>query len=236
MEEKMQNPFGPSLATDKLKNISTGHILAATTLVDAKHLGLKAMNATMTTNADKIIQPMIETFTTHLKKNSSWPDGFCLVLGVNAQATRVMQTEHTNDDKLCCFNHEEADTKIFADIASYYNNSVVIIQARDTDIIILAMYQFPCLLNVIELWVEKNDLFLPILDFVNDLGKAVGKDVLALTDTLLVSYILSGCDWVSYPFKRGKERAVKAALQHVDKKPALSNFIRNECGPSAHDQ
>ncbi|KAG1679024.1 Zinc finger protein 862 [Nymphon striatum] len=435
VEEKMQNPFHPSLATDKLINISTGQILAVTTLVDAKRLGLKAMDAATTTNADKIVQPKMETFATHLKKiqkkidtvkevireesavtralcfaqnlsdearteafsyewleyppslfepekngysmrkgckstylstlqaevvdsweplkelppsaadavyvvdamafiqrfntlgsstfgqlqeryrekllnmkprhctevhfvgdqydfglkslkgdkrqrresninlpeyvpadsmtipdwktllsnpcnktnmlsylasrwsqEASWPAGFCLVLGVNAQATRVTQTEHTNVDELYCPNHEEADTRIFAHIASCDDNDVFVIQATDTDIIVLAMYHFPRLPNVVELWVEKNDLFLSIHDLVNESAKAVGKDVLALTDTLLISYILSGCDSVSYPFKRGKKRTVKVALEHVDKHPAFSNCIRHESGPSAYDQ
>ncbi|KAG1680227.1 putative RNA polymerase II subunit B1 CTD phosphatase rpap2 [Nymphon striatum] len=162
--------------------------------------------------------------------------GFCLVLGVNAQATRVTQTEHTDVDELYCPNHEEADTRIFAHIASCDDNNVFVIQATDTDIIFLAMYHFPRLPNVVELWVEKNDLFLSIHDLVNELAKAVGKDGLALTDTLLISYILSGCDSVSYPFKRGKKRTVKVALEHVDKHPTLSNCIRHESGPSAHDQ
>ncbi|KAG1684653.1 hypothetical protein GQR58_009370 [Nymphon striatum] len=438
VEEKMQNPFHPSLATDKLMNISTGQILAATTLIDAKRLGLKAMDAATTTNADKIVQPKMETFATHLKKiqkkidtvkevireesavtrtlcfaqnlsdeapteafsyewleyppllfepekngysmrkgckstylstlqaefadsweplkelppsaadavyvvdamafiqrfntlgsstfgqlqeryrekllnmkprhctevhfvgdqydfglkslkgderqrresninlpeyvlavladsmkipdwktllsnpcnktnmlsylasrwsqEVSWPAGFCLVLGVNAQATRVTQMEHTDVDELYCPNHEEADTKIFAHIASCDDNNVFVIQATDTDIIVLAMYHFPRLPNVVELWVEKNDLFLSIHDLVNELAKAVGKDVLALTDTLLISYILSGYDSVSYPFKQGKKRTVKVALDHVDKHPALSNCIRHESGPSAHDK
>ncbi|KAK7086311.1 hypothetical protein SK128_005002 [Halocaridina rubra] len=51
-------------------NISTGQILAGTTLVDAKHLSLEAMNAATTTNADKIVQLKTETFPTHLKKTS----------------------------------------------------------------------------------------------------------------------------------------------------------------------
>ncbi|KAG1686688.1 Cleavage stimulation factor subunit 3 [Nymphon striatum] len=138
--------------------------------------------------------------------------------------------------KLYCPNHEEADTRIFAHIASCDDNNVFVIQATDTDIIFLAMYHFPRLPNVVELWVEKNDLFLSIHDLVNELAKAVGKDGLALTDTLLISYILSGCDSVSYPFKRGKKRTVKVALEHVDKHPTLSNCIRHESGPSAHDQ
>ncbi|KAK7081099.1 hypothetical protein SK128_002188 [Halocaridina rubra] len=37
---------------------------------------------------------------------SSWPNGFCLVLGVNAQETHVMQMEHTSVDELYCPNHE----------------------------------------------------------------------------------------------------------------------------------
>ncbi|KAG1669339.1 Zinc finger protein 696 [Nymphon striatum] len=406
VEEKMQNPFHPSLATDKLMNISTGQILAATTLVDVKRLGLKAMDAATTTNADKIFQPKMETFATHLKKiqkkidtvkevireesavtralcfaqnlsdearaeafsyewleyppslfepekngysmrkgckstylstlqaevavswellkelppsaadvvyvvdtmafiqrfstlgsstfgqlqeryrekllnmkprhctevhfvgdqydfglkslkgderqrresninlpeyvpadsmkipdwktllsnlcnktnmlsylasrwsqEASWPAGFCLVLGVNAQATRVTQTGHTNVDELYCPNHEEADTRVFAHIASCDDNNAFRLQIQ-----ISSSWQ------------------------LNESAKAVGKDMLALTDTLLISYILSGCDSVSYPFKRGKKRTVKVALEHVDKHPALSNCIRHESGPSAHDQ
>ncbi|KAG1679025.1 Protein CASC3 [Nymphon striatum] len=176
---------------------------------------------------------MLSYLASRWSQEASWPAGFCLVLGVNAQAT---QTEHTDVDELYCPNHEEADTRIFAHIASCDDNNVFVIQTTDTDIIFLAMYHFPRLPNVVELWVEKNDLFLFIHDLVNELAKAVGKDVLALTDTLLISYILSSCNSVSYPFKRGKKRTVKVALEHVDKHPTLSNCIQHESGPFAHDQ
>ncbi|KAG1659213.1 Spectrin beta chain [Nymphon striatum] len=179
---------------------------------------------------------MLSYLASRWSQEASWPAGFCLVLGVNAQATRVTQTEHTDVDELYCPNHEEADTRIFAHIASCDDNNVFVIQTTDTDIIFLAMYHFPRLPNVVELWVEKNDLFLFIHDLVNELAKAVGKDVLALTDTLLISYILSSCNSVSYPFKRGKKRTVKVALEHVDKHPTLSNCIQHESGPFAHDQ
>ncbi|KAG1663251.1 hypothetical protein GQR58_020488 [Nymphon striatum] len=178
---------------------------------------------------------MLSYLASSWSQEASWPAGFCLVLGVNAQATRVTQTEHTDVDELYCPNHEEADTRIFAHIASCDDNKVFVIQATDTDIIFLAMYHFPRLPNVVKLWVEKNDLFLSIHDLVNELAKAVGKDVLALTDTLLISYILSGCDSVCYPFKRGKKRTVKVALEHVDKHSTLSNCIRHKSGTSAHD-
>ncbi|KAG1699858.1 hypothetical protein GQR58_005446 [Nymphon striatum] len=412
VEEKMQNPFHPSLATDKLMNISTGQILAATTLVDAKRLGLRAMDAATTTNADKIVQPKMETFATHLKKiqkkidtvkevireesavtsalcfaqnlsdearteafsyewlehppslfepekngysmrkrckstnlstlqaevADSWeplkelpPSAADAVYVVDAMAfiqrlntlgsSTFGQLQERYREKLlnmkprhCTEVHfvgdqydfglkslkgderqrresninlpeyvpadsmnipdwktllsnpcnktnmlsylasrwsqeaswpagfclviwgERPGNPIFAHIASCDDNTVFVIQATDTDIIVLAMYHFPRLPNVVELWVEKNDLFLSIHDLVNESAKAVGKDVLALTDTLLISYILSGCDSVSYPFKRGKKKTVKVALEHVDKHPALSNCIRHESGPSAHDQ
>ena len=40
---------------------------------------------------------------------------------------------------------------------------------------------------------------------------------------LLIGYVLSGCDSVSYPFKRGKRKAAKVALQHIGEMTALSN-------------
>ncbi|KAG1672870.1 hypothetical protein GQR58_015794 [Nymphon striatum] len=226
-------------------------------LVDAKRLGLKAMDAATTTNADKIVQPKMETFATHLKKiqkkidtvkevikeesaaevADSWeplkelsPSSADAVYVVDAMA--FIQRFNT----LGSSTFGQLQERIFAHIASCDDNNVFVIQATDTDIIVLAMYYFPRLPNVVELWVEKNDLFLSIHDLVNESAKAVGKDVLALTDTLLISYILSGCDSVSYPFKRGKKRTVKVALEHVDKHPALSNCIRHKSSPSAHDQ
>ena len=126
-------------------------------------------------------------------------------------------------ENLYCPNHEEADTLIFAYIVSCPENSVVVIQATDTDIVLLSMYYFPRLSNLFEIWVEKYDTFLPIHNLVKELAKKVGKDLLVLTDTLLIGYVLSGCDSVSYPFKRGKRKAAKVALQHIGEMPALSN-------------
>ncbi|KAG1695930.1 Glycine receptor subunit alpha-2 [Nymphon striatum] len=118
---------------------------------------------------------MLSYLASRWSQEASWPAGFCLVLRVNAQATRVTQTEHTDVDELYCPNHEEADTRIFAHIASCDDNNVFVIQATDTDIIFLAMYHFPRLPNVVELWVEKNDLFLSIHDLVNELAKVSWK-------------------------------------------------------------
>ncbi|KAG1684642.1 hypothetical protein GQR58_009358 [Nymphon striatum] len=67
-----------------------GQILAATTLVDAKRLGLKVMDAATTTNADKIVQPKMETFATHLKKIQKKIDTVKEVIREESAVTRAL--------------------------------------------------------------------------------------------------------------------------------------------------
>ena len=71
---------------------------------------------------------------------------------------------------------------------------------------------------------EKFDTFLPIHDLVIELAITLDKDSLEITETLLVAYVLSGCDSVSYPYKRGKKRAAKVALQQIGKMVTFANF------------
>ncbi|KAG1666376.1 hypothetical protein GQR58_018912 [Nymphon striatum] len=142
---------------------------------------------------------MLSYLASRWSQEASWPAGFCLVLRVNAQATRVTQTEHTDVDELYCPNHEEADTGIFAHIASCDDNNVFVIQATDTDIIVLAMYHSPRLPNAVELWVEKNDLILSIHDLVNESAKAVGKDVPSAHDQVITEARSFFCDLYGKP-------------------------------------
>ena len=88
----------------------------------------------------------------------------------------------------------------------------------------LCLYHYPRLKNISHLWVEKNDIYLPIHDLVNKIASSLGKNALELTETLLAAYVLSGCDSVSYLFKRGKKRAAKVAIQRVGKMSTLANF------------
>ena len=153
---------------------------------------------------------------------SSLPDGFTMVLGIEAQA--ICLTNNGVRDQPHCPNHGEADTRIIAHIASFPEASKVVVQATDTDILMLCLYHYPRLMNISHLCVEKNDIFLPIHDLVNQMASSLGKNALELTETLLVAYVLSGCDSVSYPFKRGKKRAAKVAIQLVGKMSTLANF------------
>ena len=70
---------------------------------------------------------------------ASWADGLAVVLGFDPQAIRVTNTNIKAVENQYCPNHEEADTRIFAHIASSPENFVVVIQATDTDIVLLSM-------------------------------------------------------------------------------------------------
>ena len=155
---------------------------------------------------------------------STVPDGITIVIAVDAQAVQVSSYGVSILQELYCPTHEEADTRIFAHMAKFPEGSRVVVQATDTDILMLCLYHYPRLENIEQLWVEKFDTFLPIHDLVNELARTLDKDSLEITETLLVAYVLSGCDSVSYPYKRGKKRAAKVALQQIGKMVTFANF------------
>ncbi|KAJ8377976.1 hypothetical protein AAFF_G00249660 [Aldrovandia affinis] len=68
-----------------------------------------------------------------------------------------------------------------------------------------------------ELWVKKMDIYLPHAHVIAD-ALAVKYDVEAadLSSMLLSTYILTGCDTVSYLYRRGKKLAYKTAVDHLE--------------------
>ncbi|KAG1655757.1 hypothetical protein GQR58_024336 [Nymphon striatum] len=252
------------------------------------------MDAATTTNADKIVQPKMETFATHLKKIQKKIDTVKEVIREESAVARALCFAQNLSDEarteafsyewleyppslfepekngysmrkgckstyLSTLQAEVADSwEPFKELppsaadAVYVVDAMAFIQRFNTlgsstfgqlqerlQIQISSSWQ--CIISLdcqtlLSYGWRRMICSSPSTDLVNESAKAVGKDVLALTDTLLISYILSGCDSVSYPFKRGKKRTVKVTLEHVDKHPALSNCIRHESGPSAHDQ
>jgi hypothetical protein len=101
------------------------------------------------------------SYITSCWAKSPLPDGISLIVGVDTKGICVTNRGVTVLEDICCNNHEEADTRIFAHIASRSESNSFVIHATDTDIILLAMYHFPRLRHVTELWVEKNSLYLP---------------------------------------------------------------------------
>ena len=151
------------------------------------------------------------------------PEGFTLSITENAEVVCITKTGTSRIGELCCPLHEEADTRIFAHIA-VSNQPRVIIQATDTDIIMLSMYYLPRFDHIEEMWIEKTNEFIPVHDTVNSLVSRVYHSPLHLTNILLCLYVLTGCDSVSYPYKIGKNKAAKLAIQFLDKFPLLSCF------------
>ena len=66
-----------------------------------------------------------------------------------------------------------------------------------------------------ELWVKKMDIYLPAHAIAQALAVNYCVDAANLTAMLLSTYILTGCDTVSYPYRRGKRRAYKATVDHL---------------------
>lgn len=135
-------------------------------------------------------------------------------------------------DELSCSLHEEADTRIMAHLwysVEQLGCTRAVVHATDTAIIILCMYYYCCLASLQELWVQtKPDRFLPIHELVASLSGKYMKHQEELTATLLCVYVLSGCDTVSYPFRRGKKKAAAVAIDMVGRLPNLAAYGSSE--------
>ena len=62
---------------------------------------------------------------------------------------------------------------------------------------------------------NEMDIYLPIRAIAVALPVKYAIEAADLTSTLLIMYILTGCDTVSYPYRRGKKRAYKTAVDHL---------------------
>ena len=95
--------------------------------------------------------------------------GTSLVLGETfideGKATKLGRDGQSTINALRCEQHEEADTRMFADAAyaaANYEQSCIVVHATNTDIIILGMYHVCQLPPVTELWMQKQDSCLPV--------------------------------------------------------------------------
>ena len=69
-----------------------------------------------------------------------------------------------------------------------------------------------CRIPLSELWIEKKEQFLPVHTLTRKLCEHTQRLGLATSDCLLTCYVLTGCDTVSYPYRRGKRNAAHCAL------------------------
>ena len=155
-------------------------------------------------------------------EHTSLPPGCRLILGgvFHNPGRSVLLTKECQIDlpELFCEKHEEADTRIFAHLAyclQYLHHKRAVVMATDTDVVMMCLYYSTCLDGLEELWVKKMDVYLPAHAIAAALAVKYDVEATALTSVLLGIYILTGCDTVSYPYRRGKKRAFKAAAEHV---------------------
>ena len=90
------------------------------------------------------------------------------------------------------------------------------------------MYHFCCLPGLQELWIQlKPDNYLPVHTLIDSLSRKYNKPPKALMSTLISVYVLSGCDTVSYPFRRGKKKAATVGINMAGSLQHLSSYADN---------
>ncbi|CAG9771491.1 unnamed protein product [Ceutorhynchus assimilis] len=126
--------------------------------------------------------------------------------------------------------HEEADTRIF-EIINFFKDTfdIFVIYSLDPDVFVLSMF-FSVTLDV-KIWMEREKKFIPCFSIIQALAKLKHQDVKILADNLLSVYCLSGCDCVSFPFRKGKG-ALKIVLSQEPDKMHISPFgTKSTCNP-----
>ena len=117
---------------------------------------------------------------------------------------------------MSCPAHEEADTRMMAHL-SYCVEELdcqrVVIESADTDVVLLSMYHFCRLPKLQELYIHRNNKFLHVHSVIECLDRKYDSSTQDVTANLLSAFALTGCDSVSYPFRRGKKMAAKIVLK-----------------------
>ena len=165
-----------------------------------------------------------------MKNNTTLPADLKIVIGGllkdPGKTIEITKSECTEIPELACREHEEADTRMFAHAAyciQNYNCDIAVFQATDTDIFVYAMYHCARIPTLKELWIQK-DMCIPVHDIVSALSRKYNSDSEELSGTLLSVYILTGCDTVSYPFNKGKKRALTVALDNLEDLSTLGSM------------
>ena len=138
--------------------------------------------------------------------------------GTDGSTVSVSKNTTFDIADLSCSKLEKADTRIMAHLAyclKVYGHERAVIYATDTDITLLSMYYSVFLSELKELWIQRDDRYIPLHVLIKSLCDTSDKDPHELSATLLSTYVLSGCDTVSYPYGRGKGRSAKLALKMI---------------------
>lgn len=169
--------------------------------------------------------------TSWMKNAHLLPQGFKLVLGGMlrdpGKTVLVSTTETTVVPELCCSSHEEADTRIFCHLlyaVQKFGCQKAVIQATDSDVILMGVYHAVRITGLQELWIRKANKFLACHEIAENIAVRHELPPLLITSVMLSVYILTGCDTVSYPYRRGKKRAFDLAMLHTEKLRPIADY------------
>ena len=152
------------------------------------------------------------TAVSWIKNAHSLPQGFRLIVeGMmkdSGKSVLLSSTAVVDIPELSSASHEEADTRIFCHLqyaVQHHGYQRAVIQAADSDIILMALYHTVHIIGLKELWIQKAQKFLPCHEIAQNVAIKTNMNASLITSILLTVYILTGCDTVSYPYRRGKK-------------------------------
>ena len=105
-----------------------------------------------------------------------------------------------------------------------YGNQRVIVQATDTDVLLMPLYYSTHIPFFDELWFYKSHVYLPCPKIAADIASVCNADSSFVTSVLLTARILSGCDTVRYAFCHSKKCAMKSVLENIAILQALAQY------------
>ena len=119
-------------------------------------------------------------------------------------------------------NHEEADTRIMYHCT--LDDKPIVVIASDTDILMLLLYVFADRLPVHDWFLQiKKDQFVNL----SKLHDVIGNEACLI---LIAMYVITGCDVVSYFFRKSK----KVVFERLLKQPDMAVDLLSDMGVSTH--
>ncbi|GFR84591.1 hypothetical protein ElyMa_000675700 [Elysia marginata] len=116
---------------------------------------------------------------------------------------------------LSCEKHEEADTRMMAHL--YYCSQElecerIIVESEDTDVLLLSMFNFARLKRFCEIFVRRGGRHVHVHTVVRRLAERCNVSSCFNANyngCPFSGFALTGCDTVSYAFRRGKKKSRK---------------------------
>ena len=130
-------------------------------------------------------------------------------------------TVSTDEDQFFS-SHKEADNRMFFYLNHALPGNTVVMRTDDTNSLVIAL-GYKHFFNTLEIWLEagvqgKNNLrFINVNSIYSELGETLCK-------ALPAYHALTGCDYISLFFKKGKVRPLKLLQKDTDAQIVLSKL------------